>query len=106
VGERWLSASELFAPLEASSDGPFTNEGETLFDAISTTGIDWDGVTSTPEMSSSCDLSGVVGDDLGIFATRDELFARHRTMPRVLQAIADPVLSRWAPQTVKRMSST
>jgi hypothetical protein len=57
------------------------------------------------DMSSSCDLSGVVGDDLGIFATRDELFARHRTMPRVLQAIADPVLGRWAPHTAAAVTS-
>ncbi len=97
VEERWLSASEVFAPL-GSSDVPFTNEGETLFDAIESAGIDWDGVTSSPGAPSMCDLSAVVGEDLGDFATRDELFRRHRTMSRALEAVADPLLRRWAPR--------
>jgi hypothetical protein len=91
VEERWLSVSEIFAPL-GSSDVPFTNEGETLFDAIESAAIDWDGVTTSPGAPSMCDLSGVVGEDLGDFATRDELFRRHRTMSRALEAVADPFL--------------
>ena len=97
VAERWLSASEVFAPL-GTSDVPFTNEGETLFDAIESAGIDWDGATSTPDAPSMCDLSGVVGEDLGEFATRDELFRRHRTMARALEAVADPLLRHRTPR--------
>jgi hypothetical protein len=97
VEERWLSASEVFAPL-GSNDVPFTNEGETLFDAIESAGIDWDGVTSSPGAPSMCDLSGVVGEDLGEFATRDELLRRHRTMSRALEAVADPILRRRTPR--------
>jgi hypothetical protein len=97
VDDRWLSASEVFAPL-GSSDVPFTNEGETLFDAIESAGIDWDGVTSSPGAPSMCDLSGVVGEDLGEFARRDELFRRHRTMSRALEAVADPILRHRMPR--------
>ncbi|MDF5757113.1 transglutaminase domain-containing protein [Spongiactinospora sp. TRM90649] len=72
--DRWVPASELFGDLrDLRSASPFTNTGgETLFDAIARTAIDWDGVTC-----SSCDLSGHVLADLGHFASRDALFDEH-----------------------------
>lgn len=44
----WLTASELFDPLDGP-DGGFTNAGsETLFEALSRTAIDWDGAAAAP----------------------------------------------------------
>jgi hypothetical protein len=93
VDEAWVDVSELFAPV-----GPpqaFTNDGETLFDAVGHVTIDWDGRGSGP----SCDLSSVVGRDLGIFACRDDVFAEHRTSRTWLLALADPILRHWTPRS-------
>ncbi|MFC0114352.1 transglutaminase domain-containing protein [Kibdelosporangium aridum] len=95
VDETWLGAAELFGSLPSrSACGAFTNaDGETLFDALSRTAVDWDGVTGT-----ACDLSATVLTDLGRYSSRDELFAKHgQTLCAPVRALADPVLSRWAP---------
>jgi hypothetical protein len=89
----WLDVSELFPP--AALPQSFTNDGETLFDAVGHVTIDWDGRHASP----SCDLSGVVGRDLGTFACRDDVFAEHRTSRTWLLAIADPILRRWTPRS-------
>lgn len=89
----WLGAAELFGSLPSrSACGAFTNaDRETLFDALSRTAVDWDGVTGT-----SCDLSATVLTDLGRFSSRDELFAKHgQTLCRPIRVLADPVLSGW-----------
>lgn len=95
----WLTVSELFGSLDELSDGPgggFTNAGtETLFEALSRTAIDWDGVTLCPADGTACDLSAHVLADLGHFDSRDELFARHgQTLCRTARALAEPVLGR------------
>src|SRR5690606_24013417 len=71
---RWVPVSELFGDLETlRAGGGFANSGgETLFDAVARTAVDWDGVTC-----SSCDLSGHVVAALGYFSSRDALFDRH-----------------------------
>jgi len=89
----WLDASELFTP--DPDPTPFTNDGESLFDAVGHARIDWDGTASTP----SCDLSGVVGRSLGVFDARDDLFAMHATSPAWLLRLADPVLRHWTPRS-------
>jgi hypothetical protein len=100
LGEQWVSATELFGPVEqlSASGGGFTNDdGETLFDALARTAVDWDGATSTPGTCSVCDLSATVVADLGRFNSRDELFARHgQTMCWPARTLAAPVLGRWS----------
>ncbi|MGW2566275.1 transglutaminase domain-containing protein [Streptomyces sp. NPDC001537] len=95
----WLPVSELFGSLDELSDGRgggFTNAGaETLFEALSRTAVDWDGVTLCPADGASCDLSAHVLADLGHFDSRDQLFARHgQTLCRTARVLAEPVLGR------------
>ncbi len=95
----WLTVSELFGSLDELSDGRgggFTNAGaETLFEALSRTAIDWDGVTLCPTDGAACDLSAYVLADLGHFDSRDELFARHgQTLCRAARVLTEPVLGR------------
>lgn len=95
----WLTVSELFGSLDELSErrgGGFTNAGaETLFEALSRTAIDWDGVTLCPADGAACDLSAHVLADLGHFDSRDELFARHgQTLCRTARVLAEPVLGR------------
>ncbi|WP_207926221.1 transglutaminase-like domain-containing protein [Actinocrispum wychmicini] len=96
VGTGWMPVTELFgdvATLSCAVGGGFTNaDGETLFDALARTAVDWDGV------SSSCDLSASVVADLGRFGSRDELFAAHgQTLCPGIRIAADPMMSRWSP---------
>jgi len=93
IDDGWVDISDLF-PTRATGTG-FANDGETLFEAVETMVVDWDGSRGVP----SCDLSGVVGDDLGVFARRDDVFAVHRTSHSWLLELADPILRRWAPRS-------
>ncbi|MGH3987863.1 MAG: hypothetical protein ACRDV1_10975 [Actinomycetes bacterium] len=93
----WVPASELFGSLADLSDRHqegFTNsDGETLFDALTRTAIDWHGATSAPGSCSACDLSAQVVADLGRFDDRDALFHQHgQTLCRPARWLADPVL--------------
>ena len=92
----WLSASELFETMTALADANptgFTNKGETLFDALMTTAIDWDGQTAAQPGCAACDLSSRVLIDLGYFNSRDELFATNgQTLCAPVRAIAGPML--------------
>ncbi|MGW7538033.1 transglutaminase domain-containing protein [Amycolatopsis sp. NPDC054798] len=98
VADAWVPVGELFGPLTelAASPGFSNDSGETLFDAVSRTAIDWDGVTC--EVGGACDLSATVLADLGRFDSRDDLFRRHgQTLSAPFTTLVDPVLSRWAP---------
>ncbi|MEU2975799.1 transglutaminase domain-containing protein [Streptomyces hirsutus] len=95
----WLGVSELFDSLAELSDGHgggFTDAGpETLFDALSRTAVDWDGVTLCPAAGAACDLSAYVLTDLGRFDSRDELFTRHgQTLCPAARLLAEPILGR------------
>jgi hypothetical protein len=95
----WLAVSELFGSVDELSDGHgggFTNAGpETLFEALSRTAIDWDGMTTCPAGGTACDLSAHVLADLGHFDSRDELFARHgQTLCPAARLLAEPILGR------------
>ena len=93
VDQAWLDVSDLFPTV--GSDVGFANDGETLFDAVRTVSIDWDGTRGVP----SCDLSGAVGEDLGVFACRDDVFDVYATSPVWLLALADPILRHWTPRS-------
>lgn len=97
---QWVSLTELFGSVErlnATGVG-FTNTGgETLFDAVAHTAIDWDGCSSSSEACSACDLSAKVVADLGWYNSRDQLFAQHgQTMCAPAWMLAAPVLDRWS----------
>jgi hypothetical protein len=106
---QWVSATELFGPVQQLSahGGSFTNsDGETLFDALARTAVDWDGLTSTPSTCSTCDLSATVVADLGRFNSRDQLFAVHgQTMCWPARTLAGPFLGRWSAQASQAVAS-
>ncbi|MEV5497484.1 transglutaminase domain-containing protein [Nonomuraea fuscirosea] len=94
LGDRWVSVSELYGDLDAlRAGGRFTNTaGETLFDAVARTAVDWDGATCP-----ACDLSGHVRADLGFFDSRDDLFDEHgQTLCAPVRVPADLVMRRRA----------
>jgi hypothetical protein len=95
----WVGASELFGPVGSlSGSNGFSNaDGETLFDAIARTAVDWDGSTSTSTARSACDLSATVLMDLGRFDSRDELFSRHgQTLCWPARTLGAPLMGRWS----------
>lgn len=97
----WLPVPELFAGSgqpRGRTSGGFTNAGpETLFEALSRKGVDWDGATARPASDGSCDLSAYLLTDLGRFDSRDELFAQHgQTLCGPARLLAEPLLGRQA----------
>ncbi|WP_028813360.1 transglutaminase-like domain-containing protein [Streptomyces flavidovirens] len=99
LGQEWVGVSELYAPLGAlgeANPAGFTNTGsQTLFEALASTAVDWDGSTCGADGCSSFDLSAVVRRDLGRFSSRDELFAAHgQTLCRPARIAAGALLGR------------
>ena len=78
LDDHWVDFAELYGPLPQLAEhdpNGFTNStGETLFEAVSRTAIDWHGHASCSSTSASCDLSGFVVADDGIFSSRDAVF--------------------------------
>jgi len=74
VSGDWRGIEEIHGPLEArAADAvPFANDGETLFEAVSSTAVDFEGKTRM--CSTSCDLSKFVVAQDGVFDARDDLF--------------------------------
>jgi transglutaminase-like putative cysteine protease len=96
LDEDWVDVADLYPAV--ATDAGFTNDGETLFDAVQNVQIDWDGTRGVP----SCDLSGAVGEDLGVFACRDDVFAVYRTSTAWLLDLADPILRHRTPRSTRR----
>jgi transglutaminase-like putative cysteine protease len=99
----WVPIAELFGSLtELSASGGYSNTGgETLFDAVARTAVDWDGTATAASCDGGpagvCDLSAQVRLDLGHFTSRDELFAQHgQTLCLPARTLAEPVLGRWS----------
>ncbi|GGN85393.1 hypothetical protein GCM10011579_076350 [Streptomyces albiflavescens] len=99
----WVPIAELFGTLTelSATSGAFTNKGgETLFDAVARTAVDWDGTAPAScagAPGTDCDLSAHVRLDLGHFTSRDELFARHgQTLCLAARTLAEPALGRWS----------
>ncbi|PYQ26922.1 MAG: hypothetical protein DMF56_22360 [Acidobacteria bacterium] len=76
----WVDFDEIYGPIaelaqRSVADHVFTNRGQSLFDAVSNTAIDFFGrLRATP--FARFDLSNFVVADGGTFDTRDELMAR------------------------------
>lgn len=74
---RWVDFDEIYGPIvqiaaHAAYQHPFTNAGESLFDAVRHTPVDFFGkLRGTP--FARYDLSAFVAEDGGFFDTRDEL---------------------------------
>ncbi|MER7112756.1 transglutaminase domain-containing protein [Streptomyces sp. NPDC000229] len=104
IGGEWVNVSELYAPLDvlgARAPEGFTNSGsQTLFEALSSTAVDWDGSASVcgTDGCAAYDLSAMVRRDLGRFSSRDELFAAHgQTLCPPARVIGGALLSRVTP---------
>ncbi|MHC3392185.1 transglutaminase domain-containing protein [Streptomyces lavendulocolor] len=98
----WVNVSELYAPLGvlgARDPRGFTNTGsQTLFEALSSTAVDWDGSMCGTDSCPSYDLSAMVRRDLGRFSSRDELFAAHgQTLCLPARVAGGTVLGRMTP---------
>ena len=89
VDNRWIDFDELHAPIDqiaATAKTGFTNAGESLFDAIAKTPIDFLGKTcglvcAMPEH----DLSRFLIRNHGLFDTRDEVFTKLGSFQRTLR---------------------
>jgi hypothetical protein len=82
----WVDFDEIYTPLVPQSGQahePFTNRGESLFDAVAHTAVDFFGKTKAEGRERSpCDLSSFVLADEGFFDTRDEVFVRFGSFQR------------------------
>jgi hypothetical protein len=84
----WTDFDELYAPmaeqLRANGSGSFTNDGETLFEAVAHTPVDFLGKTRSCgpvcDVAPAADLSRFVLGEAGLFDSRDEMFARHGSL--------------------------
>jgi hypothetical protein len=74
INDDWCGIEEIYGSLEPRAAGaiPFTNDGETLFEAVQSTAVDFEGKTRT--CSTVCDLSEFVMERGRIFDARDDLF--------------------------------
>jgi hypothetical protein len=85
----WADFDELYASvaeLAARTPNGFSNEGESLFEAVQKTPVDFLGKTcglacAKPEHN----LAGFVWDDAGFFDTRDEVFERFGSFQHTLR---------------------
>jgi hypothetical protein len=90
--QTWVDFDELYAPvaeLAALASQGFSNEGETLFEAVQKTPVDFLGKTrgvvcARPEH----DLSRFVLNDSGFYDTRDEAFKRFGSFQSTLRGRA------------------
>ena len=71
---KWLGLEEIFGQMEelAGRSAGFTNDSETLFEAVRATAVDFEGKTRV--CSPNCDLSQFVEATDGLFEARDDLF--------------------------------
>lgn len=91
VSDHWIDFDELHGSTEElamrSSDG-FSNAGETLFEAVAHTAVDFYGKSSQCGVVCSTtefDLSKYVVGDEGVFDTRDELFTKFGSLQNTIR---------------------
>jgi len=92
VGDKWLDFDELHIPVErmaAEARGGFTNDGESLFEAVQSKPVDFLGKScglacSRPEF----DLSKFLLKNYGSFDTRDEVFKQFGSFQHTLRGRA------------------
>jgi hypothetical protein len=87
----WLDFDELYAPLAQLAAGArgFTNDGESLFEAVQKTPVDFLGKTCGLACARpDHDLSKFILDDSGFFDTRDEAFDRFGSLQHTISGRA------------------
>ena len=76
----WIDFDELYGPakdIAANAEHAFSNDGESIFDAVDRMPIDFMAKTCEPGCAASnFDLSRFIESDEGFLDTRDEVFAR------------------------------
>ena len=80
-----MDFDEIYAPLpnlaaHAPYSHPFSNKGESLFDAVRHTPVDFFGKLRQSDYASY-DISSFVVEDGGFFDTRDELLTKYGEKP-------------------------
>jgi transglutaminase-like putative cysteine protease len=91
----WADVDELYgsaAELAKAAKTGFSNMGESVFDAIDHTPVDFLGKTCAAGCSSGFDLSKFLLADNGLFDTRDEAFERFGSMHSTLRGLIFEVL--------------
>ena len=91
VVDRWRTVPELLLD-DGHGDAAttFTNDAETLFDAVSHVRICWD-------TASACAIDGLPATSLGRFACRDEFFDAHgEPFCRLGRHLVEPIVRRSA----------
>lgn len=81
VEHEWLGVEEIVGRLDdlaVTSNSGFGNDGETLFEAVQFTAIDFEGRTRA--CGAGCDLSRFVVESCGLFDSRDDLFREMGTL--------------------------
>ena len=77
----WMDFAELYGSLSElakhNHEGFSNTTGETLFEAVGRTAVDWYGQTRCTSPAATCDLSGFVVADGGIFSSRDAVFDQY-----------------------------
>lgn len=91
IDNEWVDFSELIAPLENLADYAttgFTNEEETIFDAIAVRPVDLTNKLADCDCDSAFDLSHYVLEDGGIFDSRDDALAHYGSFQHTWRGIA------------------
>lgn len=81
LGQGWVGFEEIFAPLAVLAGRAahgFTNRGESMFEAVEHTAVDFFGKLRRAghPRAAEFDLSPFVEEDAGVFASRDALLER------------------------------
>jgi hypothetical protein len=87
----WVDFDELYGPLAdlaKRADRAFSNEGESVFDAVAHTPVDFLAKTCGAGCSSDFDLSRFIVAHEGFFDTRDEVFERFGSLHATLRGRA------------------
>lgn len=96
LNDEWVDIGEIHAPLTRiaeTTEHEFENSGESIFDALDHTPIDFFGKTCGPGCEKSkFDLSKFVLADEGFFATRDEVFEHFGLLRNTLRGRAFEML--------------
>jgi len=96
VENNWLDFDELYGPLAelaASAERKFANDGESIFDAIDRTPVDFLAKTCKAGCSpTDFDLSRFVLADEGFFDSRDEVFERFGSLQNTIRGLAFEII--------------
>jgi hypothetical protein len=84
----WVDFAELYGSpedLAGRADHGFLNDGESVFDTVAHTPVDFLAKTCRAGCSPGFDLSRFVLEDEGFFDTRDEIFERFGSMQNTIR---------------------